>query len=187
MIKVLLKLYGFRRRKRQIIYQRKQAIIVLHIYNLCVSSVMRLVIWRTQIDFFGMFHSFFFWTHAVFVNNILIYSLTRLLTKHHKRPGKQKINLRFPWHILLIDYSEWVNEWVSDYCLTPTPQFSAISWREQVIFQWDDDEVRFILDQHAKLDFHSASSLKQQCADRHVAPLGHIILIPSQPVRTVTA
>ena len=28
----------------------------------------------------------------------------------------------------------------------------------------------------------SASSLKEQSADRHVAPLGHIILIPRQPV-----
>jgi hypothetical protein len=33
-------------------------------------------------------------------------------------------------------------------------------------------------DQHS--DFHSASSLKQQSAGRHVASLGHIILIPSQ-------
>jgi hypothetical protein len=49
-------------------------------------------------------------------------------------------------------------------------------------FQWDDDEVRFILGQHAELDFHSASSLKQQSAGRHVAPLWHIILIPNQPV-----
>jgi len=31
-------------------------------------------------------------------------------------------------------------------------------------------------------DFYSASSMKQQSADRHVAPLGHIILILSQPV-----
>jgi predicted alpha/beta hydrolase len=46
----------------------------------------------------------------------------------------------------------------------------------------DDDDVRFVLDQHAELDFYSASSLKQQSASRHVAPLGHIILIPSQPV-----
>jgi hypothetical protein len=43
----------------------------------------------------------------------------------------------------------------------------------------DDDEVRFVLDQHAKLDFYGASSLKQQSADRHVAPLGYIILISS--------
>jgi len=59
---------------------------------------------------------------------------------------------------------------------------SAISWREQVNCQWDDDEVCFTLDQHAELDFYSASSLKKQFAGRHVAPLGHIILIPSQPV-----
>ena len=58
---------------------------------------------------------------------------------------------------------------------------SAISWREQVNFQSDDDEVRFVLDQHAELDFSSASWLKQQSAGRYVAPLRHIILIPSQP------
>jgi hypothetical protein len=45
---------------------------------------------------------------------------------------------------------------------------------------WDDDEVHFVLDQHAKLDFYSTNSLKH--AGRHVAPLGHIILIPSQLV-----
>jgi len=53
---------------------------------------------------------------------------------------------------------------------------------EQVNFQWNDDEVRFVLDQHAELDFYSASSLKQQSAGRYVAPLWYIILIPSQPV-----
>ena len=63
--------------------------------------------------------------------------------------------------------------------------FLAISWQEQVYFQWDDDEVCFVLDQHTELDFYSASSLKQQSSDRHVAPLGHIILIPSQPVFTL--
>ena len=60
--------------------------------------------------------------------------------------------------------------------------FSAISWQEQVNFQSDDDEVRFVLDQDAELDFYSASSLKQQSAGRHFALLGHIILIQSQPV-----
>jgi hypothetical protein len=62
--------------------------------------------------------------------------------------------------------------------------FSSISWREQVNFQWNDynNEVRIILDQHAELDFSSPSSLNQQSAGRLVAPLGHIILIPSQPV-----
>jgi len=60
--------------------------------------------------------------------------------------------------------------------------FSAILWREQVNFQWDDDEFRFVLEQHAELDFYSATSLKQQFAGRPVALLGHIILIPNQPV-----
>jgi hypothetical protein len=32
------------------------------------------------------------------------------------------------------------------------------------------------------MDFYSASSLKQQSTGRNVAPLGHIIPIPSQPV-----
>jgi len=49
-------------------------------------------------------------------------------------------------------------------------------------FQWDDDEVRFVLHQHAELHFYSASSLKQQSVGRLVAPLGHIIMILSQPV-----
>ena len=42
-------------------------------------------------------------------------------------------------------------------------------------------KVIFWIDQHAELDFYSASSLKQQSAGRHVAPFWHIILIPSQP------
>ena len=61
-----------------------------------------------------------------------------------------------------------------------------MSWCEQVNFQWDNDEVRFILDQHAELDFFSASSLKQQSAGRHVATLGNINLIPSQPVLAIS-
>ena len=43
-------------------------------------------------------------------------------------------------------------------------------------------ENEMILDQHANLDCYSASSLKQQPGGRHVAPLGHIILIPSQSI-----
>ena len=58
-----------------------------------------------------------------------------------------------------------------------------MSWWEQNNFQWDDDdEIRFVLDQHSELDFYSTSSLKQQSAGSHVAPLGHIILIPKQAV-----
>ena len=46
------------------------------------------------------------------------------------------------------------------------------------------DEMRmmaaFVLDQHVEFDFCSARSLKRQSVNRHVAPLGHIILISSQ-------
>ena len=40
----------------------------------------------------------------------------------------------------------------------------------------------FVLDQHAELEFYSAIAQKQQFMGRRVAPLGHIILIPSLPV-----
>jgi len=65
--------------------------------------------------------------------------------------------------------------------------FSAVSWREQVNCQWDDDEVHFVLDQRAELDFYGASSLTQQSAVKYVAPLVHIILIPNQPTLSLNA
>ena len=75
-----------------------------------------------------------------------------------------------------------MNEWL---LFNAKPVFcSVISWREQVNFQWEDDEVRFVLDQHAEFDLHSTSSLKQQSTSRYVAPLGHIILLPSQATNT---
>ena len=43
--------------------------------------------------------------------------------------------------------------------------------------QWDHENIHFVLDQHAQLYIYSASTLKQQSAGRHVAPLGHIIPI----------
>ena len=57
---------------------------------------------------------------------------------------------------------------------------SAISWREQIRFRCDDD-VRFLLDQHAELNFHNASSPKQHSVGRDVSPPGHIILTPNSP------
>jgi hypothetical protein len=40
-----------------------------------------------------------------------------------------------------------VSEWLLFNADSAT--LSAISWREQVKFQWDVDEVRFVLEQHA--------------------------------------
>jgi hypothetical protein len=51
-------------------------------------------------------------------------------------------------------------------------------------FWWD--YVRVVLDQHADVDFYSASSLKQHSVSRHAAPLGHIILISNQSVVALT-
>ena len=68
-----------------------------------------------------------------------------------------------------------VVEWVSDCFLTPM----------QINFLWGD-EIRFVLDQRAELDFYSASSLKQQSSGWHVAPLGHTVMVPRQPVYTLT-
>jgi hypothetical protein len=69
-----------------------------------------------------------------------------------------------------------VSEWL--LLNTNSAIFQLYYGENKLIF----NEARFVLDQHAELDFNSASSLKQQSAGRHVAPLGHIILILSQPV-----
>jgi len=68
--------------------------------------------------------------------------------------------------------------------LMPNEQFfyyiiSVYHGRNKLHFD-DDDE----LDRYAELDVYSASWLKQQCEGIYVAPLGHIILIPSQPSLT---
>ena len=45
--------------------------------------------------------------------------------------------------------SEWVSEWVSFNATSAI--FSSIMARTSY-FQWDDDEVRFVLDQHVELE-----------------------------------
>ena len=54
------------------------------------------------------------------------------------------------------------NEQYSSYISANT----SYIWRDD-----DDDDVHFVLDQHAELDFYSARSPTQQSAGRHVAPL----------------
>ena len=84
------------------------------------------------------------------------------------------------WQTIYI--TSFVSEWVSEWVIVVYRQFSnlsAISWGEQVNIQWDDDEVRFVLDQQAELDFYSDI---YQSMGRHVALHGHLIQIPSQPV-----
>jgi hypothetical protein len=59
-----------------------------------------------------------------------------------------------------------------------------LKWLYKILYD-DDDYVRFVLDQQT-LNFDSDSSLIiQLSAGRHVAPLGRIIMISSQPVFTL--
>jgi hypothetical protein len=51
--------------------------------------------------------------------------------------------------------------------LTPILQFFRYTIAKLVNFQREDDEVQFVLDQHAQYDFYSASLLQQQSAARH--------------------
>jgi len=76
---------------------------------------------------------------------------------------------------------------VSECNLTTSDQFFSynITWKEQVISQREDDG-RFVVDQQPYLDFYSVSSQKQQFVGRHVAPIGHNILIRSHPFFTFT-
>jgi hypothetical protein len=53
--------------------------------------------------------------------------------------------------------SATVNEWL--LLNANASNISAISWRKQVDIQWDDDEVHFVLDQHAELDFYKVKGV----------------------------
>ena len=70
--------------------------------------------------------------------------------------------------ILLKQLSEW---------LLFNTNSAVISWREQVNFQWDDDEVRFVLNQYAELFFFIV--LAHWNNSPRVDMSLHIILIPS--------
>jgi hypothetical protein len=52
-------------------------------------------------------------------------------------------------------------------------------------FRWLNDDILFVLDQHAYLDFYSVDAPKLQSV--YVTPLGHIILISSPPAFALTS
>jgi hypothetical protein len=58
--------------------------------------------------------------------------------------------------------------------LTPNYKFLGYIMIRTSYIRWNESDVLFVLDQHAMLDLFSASPLKQQCASRHVTPLGNI-------------
>jgi len=72
----------------------------------------------------------------------------------------------------------------SDSCWTPGKQQFCIYILVRtscILMRWCP-----LCTRQTKLDFYSASSLKQQFAGIHVDPLGHIILIPIQSVFALT-
>ena len=73
---------------------------------------------------------------------------------------------------------ENIREWARDF-ITLNEQFFCDIMARKSYIRWDDNDVRFVLEQPNFFDLYSASSLKQQSAGRHAAPLGHIILIQS--------
>ena len=52
------------------------------------------------------------------------------------------------YFIFILNWWVWPYEWVSVWVIVVKHQFSNLSaiswWREQVNFQWDDDEVHFV-------------------------------------------
>jgi hypothetical protein len=66
---------------------------------------------------------------------------------------KNKPNLIF---FIVIWYPIWPH--ICDIAMSEWLLFNTNSAIFQ-LYQWDDDEVRFVLDQHAELDLYSASSL----------------------------
>ena len=73
-----------------------------------------------------------------------------------------------------------VSEWV--LLSANSAIFQLYHGENKLIFNEMMISSALFLDQHTELDFYSDSSLKQKSVDRYVAPLGHIIVIPSQPV-----
>ena len=55
------------------------------------------------------------------------------------------------------DFCKMSSEWESDCCSTLSDQFFSY-----IKFRYYNDDMHFVIDQHAELDFWSASSLKRQ-------------------------
>ena len=70
---------------------------------------------------------------------------------------------------------------MNDCCLTTNEQYFSYFMTRKRYTQRDDDNVRFVLDQHAQLNFSSASSLKHQSTGRHVALLELLRIKPMIP------
>ena len=76
-----------------------------------------------------------------------------------------------PSVVLSSRYIKWTSYRVSEWLLF-NAKMSNVSTNilaRTSFIRWDDNDIHFVKDQHAKLDYYSASSLKQQSVGRHVA------------------
>jgi len=71
-----------------------------------------------------------------------------------------------------------LKEWVSDCCLMPNEQIFRYIMARTSYIRWEDDAVSLVT--------CLVASPKQQSVCRHVAPLRHIYIIPSQPIFALT-
>ena len=71
-----------------------------------------------------------------------------------------------------------LKEWVRDCCLMPNEQIFRYIMARTSYIRWEDDAVSLIT--------CLVVSPKQQSVCRHVAPLRHIYIIPSQPIFALT-
>jgi hypothetical protein len=76
--------------------------------------------------------------------------------------------------IAFVSVHSWLSFWVPLMFISLYIEYlfynkSSLKYFNMVHILWDDDEARFVLDQYAEFDFHSASSLKQQSAGRHIS------------------
>ena len=76
-------------------------------------------------------------------------------------------------------------EWVGEWLLRNEQRLSYIMAIIGYIW-WDDDDIHFVLDQHAYFDFYVTSSLKQQPTGRNIVTIWHIILILNLPIVALT-
>ena len=81
-----------------------------------------------------------------------------------------------PWNV--INKPIWIFRALYGIISISVSEWAIFSY----IIQWDDDDIHFVLD----VEFHLYSVRNQQLAGRHIAPLGHIVLILSQPVFVLT-
>ena len=128
--------------------------------KLCSLLILNCMAWKTFIiqwrfshlllhDFYMKYlHFIMIMIVIIFVIGLVIKSISNWISNLHWLESLSFVNLLNCNYIGLRKNTEYlgVSEW-----LLFNANFSAtgISWREQVNFQWDDDEVCFVLDQNA--------------------------------------